>query len=206
MSFSARSYARIKGANDRLRVAVMGLNGRGMAHVSAFAAASNMQVTHLVDVDSKVLNTRGAEVAQKYGPTKLEPDYRRVLASRSVDILSVATPDHWHAKAALDAMSAGKHVYLEKPCGIAPSEGEALIAAQKSSGLVLQVGNQQRSSVETRELVSLGARRLVGRDLRRRHLVRQQQEIDRCGHRRRAATQSRLGPVARTPAAAHLSQ
>jgi predicted dehydrogenase len=162
MSFSARSYARIKGANDRLRVAVMGLNGRGMAHVSAFAAASNMQVTHLVDVDSKVLSTRGGEVAKKYGPTKLEPDYRRVLDSRSVDILSVATPDHWHAKAALEAMAAGKHVYLEKPCGIAPSEGEALIAAQKSSGLVLQVGNQQRSSVETRELVSLVREGLVG--------------------------------------------
>jgi len=133
----------------------MGLNGRGMAHVKAFAAASNLQVTHLVDVDSKVLQTRGAEVAQKFSPTKLERDYRRVLDSKSVDILTVATPDHWHAKAALDAMSAGKHVYLEKPCGIAPSEGEALIAAQQRSGRVLQVGNQQRSSVETRELVSL---------------------------------------------------
>jgi len=154
-SFSARSYAQIKGANDRLRVAVMGLNGRGMAHVKAFAAASNLQVTHLVDVDSKVLQTRGAEVAQKFSQTKLERDYRRVLDSKSVDILTVATPDHWHATAALDAMSAGKHVYLEKPCGIAPSEGEALIAAQQRSGRVLQVGNQQRSSVETRELVSL---------------------------------------------------
>ena len=162
MAFSARSYAQIKGANDRLRVAVMGLNGRGMAHVSAFAAASNMQVTHLADVDSKVLSTRGGEVAKKYGATKLERDYRRVLDSKSVDILSVATPDHWHAKAALDAMSAGKHVYLEKPCGIAPSEGEALIAAQKRSGLVLQVGNQQRSSVETRELVSLVREGLLG--------------------------------------------
>ena len=154
-SFSARSYAQIRGANDRLRIAVMGVNGRGMAHVKAFAAASNMQVTHLVDVDSKVLQTRGAEVAQKYGATKLERDYRRVLDSKSVDILSVATPDHWHAKAAVDAMSAGKHVYLEKPCGIAPSEGEALIAAQQHAGRVLQVGNQQRSSVETQELVSL---------------------------------------------------
>ena len=162
LSFSARSYAQIKGANDRLRVAVMGLNGRGMAHVSAFAGASNMQVTHLVDVDSEVLRTRGAEVAQKHGPTKLEHDYRRVLDSKSVDILSVATPDHWHAKATLDAMSAGKHVYLEKPCGIAPFEGEALIAAQKRSGLVLQVGNQQRSSVETRELVLLVRDGLLG--------------------------------------------
>jgi predicted dehydrogenase len=162
LSFSARSYARIKGANDRLRVAVMGLNGRGMAHVKAFSAASNMQVTHLIDVDSSVLRTRGAEVAQKFGKTELERDYRRVLDSRSVDILTVATPDHWHAKAALDAMAAGKHVYLEKPCGITPSEGEALIAAQKSSGRVLQVGNQQRSSVETRELVSLVREGLLG--------------------------------------------
>src|SRR4030095_6024687 len=91
LAFSARSYARIKGANDRLRVARMGLNGCGMAHVTAFTAASNMQVTHLVDVDSKVLSTRGGEVAQKYGATKLERDYRRVLDSKAVDILSVAT-------------------------------------------------------------------------------------------------------------------
>jgi predicted dehydrogenase len=162
LSFSPRSYGRIKGANDRLRVAVMGLNGRGKAHVSAFSAASNLQVTHLVDVDSNVLRDRGAEVAQKYGATKLERDYRRVLDNKSVDILTVATPDHWHAKAALDAMAAGKHVYLEKPCGIAPSEGEALIAAQQRSGQVLQVGNQQRSSVETRELVSLVRDGLLG--------------------------------------------
>ena len=79
-----------------------------------------------------------------------------------IDAVIIATPDHWHAKAALDAMSAGKHVYLEKPCGIAPSEGEALIAAQKRSGLMLQVGNQQRSSVETRELVSFVREGLLG--------------------------------------------
>src|SRR4051794_24583573 len=151
----AKSYARIKGANDRLRVAVMGVNSRGMAHVNAFAATPNTQITHLIDVDSKVLATRGAEVSQKFGAVKLEHDYRRLIESKSIDVLSIATPDHWHAKAAVDAMAAGKDVYVEKPCGIAPSEGEALTAAQKRFGRVIQMGNQQRSSVETRELVSL---------------------------------------------------
>ncbi|MEZ0472791.1 Gfo/Idh/MocA family protein [Luteimonas salinilitoris] len=153
--FSARSYARILGANDRLRVAVIGLNGRGVAHLHGFAATPNTEVTHLVDVDSAVLEKSAGELAQGQPRPQLERDYRRLLETRAIDVFSIATPDHSHAKIALDGMAAGKHVYLEKPCGIAPNEGEALVAGQKRHDRVLQMGNQQRSSRETQELVAL---------------------------------------------------
>jgi predicted dehydrogenase len=156
MAISARSYAQIKGANDRLRVAVVGVNGRGQAHMSAFTKLPNVAITHLVDVDSQVLAKRAGEFAAKGNPApKTEGDYRRLLDGKSVDIVTVATPDHWHAKLGIDAMDAGRHVYLEKPIGMAPAEGEALITAQQRTGRHLQVGNQQRSSQETRQLADL---------------------------------------------------
>ena len=156
MAISARSYAQIKGANDRLRVAVVGVNGRGQAHMSAFTKLPNVAITHLVDVDSQVLAKRAGEFAAKGNPSpKTERDYRRLLDSKDVDIVTVATPDHWHAKLGIDAMDAGRDVYLEKPIGMAPAEGEALIAGQQRTGRHLQVGNQQRSSQETRQLADL---------------------------------------------------
>lgn len=156
VAISARSYAQIKGANDRLRVAVVGVNGRGQAHMSAFAKQPNVTITHLVDVDSDVLAKRAAAFAAKGNAgVKTEGDYRRLLDRKGVDIITVATPDHWHAKLAIDAMDAGRHCYLEKPIGIAPAEGEALIAMQARTGRTLQVGNQQRSSPETQQLGAL---------------------------------------------------
>ena len=156
LAMTAKSYARIQGANDRLRVGVAGINGRGQAHMSAFAKLPNVEVTHLIDVDAAVLAKRADEFAAK-GNTRprTERDYRRLLSGRDIDIITVATPDFSHAKIGVDAMNAGKHVYLEKPIGIAPAEGEALIAAQKRTGRVLQVGNQQRSSRETRQLLDM---------------------------------------------------
>lgn len=156
VAVSARSYARIKGANDRLRVAVVGVNGRGQAHMSAFSKLPNVDVTHFCDVDSAVLAKRAGEYAAKgHATPRTEGDYRRLLDSKAVDIVTIATPDHWHAKLAIDAMNAGHHVYCEKPIGIAPAEGEAMIAVQKRTGRMLQVGNQQRSSRETRQLLAL---------------------------------------------------
>lgn len=153
---SASSYARILGANDRLNVAIVGVNGRGQAHMSAFTKQPNILVSHFVDVDSAILAKRAGEFAAKgHAAPKTERDYRKMLDRKDIDIVTVATPDHWHAKLGVDAMNAGKHVYLEKPIGIAPAEGEVLIAAQKRTGRVLQVGNQQRSSRETRQLGDL---------------------------------------------------
>jgi predicted dehydrogenase len=154
MSMSAGSYSRVLGSNDRLNVGVMGLNGRGQALVHAFNATLGMRVTHLVDVDAQVLEKRAGEFVQQGQPAaRLLRDYRPLLERRDIDVVAVATPDHWHAKASADAMDAGKHVYVEKPLTMAPAEGELLIAIQKRTGRVLQMGNQQRSSLETRQLL-----------------------------------------------------
>ncbi len=154
ISMSAASYARVRGANDRLNVAVMGLNGRGQALVHAFNATPGAQVAWLADVDAKVLAKRAGEFVKQGQPAARQVrDYRRLLDRRDVDVLAIATPDHWHAKAAADAMDAGKHVYVEKPLTLAPAEGELLTAIQKRTGRVLQMGNQQRSSPETLQLV-----------------------------------------------------
>lgn len=152
VAMSARSYGRIKGANDRVHVAVVGVNGRGQAHMSAFSKLPNVAVTYLVDCDSAVLAKRAAASAERGFPVKTERDYRRLLDRKLVDVVTVATPDFSHVKIATDAMDAGHHVYCEKPVGIAPAEGEAMIAVQKRTGRKLQIGNQQRSSPETRQL------------------------------------------------------
>lgn len=156
ITISAASYARIIGANDRLTVAIVGVNGRGQAHMSAFSKLSNVTISHFVDVDSEVLAKRVAGFVAKGNPApQTERDYRRLLDKNAVDIISIATPDHWHAKIAIDAMNAGRDVYCEKPIGIAPAEGEAMISVQQRTGRKLQVGNQQRSSPETRQLLRL---------------------------------------------------
>lgn len=156
LAMSAKSYAAIKGANDRLRVAVLGVNGRGQALMTSFSKTPNVEVSHLVDVDAQILAKRAGEYVAKGNATpRLERDYRRLLDRKNVDILAVATPDHSHAKLAIDGMKAGRHVFVEKPVGMAPAEGEAMIAVQKSTGRQLQVGNQQRSSPETLELLAL---------------------------------------------------
>lgn len=154
LAIPAASYGRIRGANDRLNVVVMGVHGRGQALVHAFNATPGAQVGWLADVDSKVLAQRAGEFVKQGQPTaRIARDYRRLLDRPDIDVLAIATPDHWHAKAAADAMDAGKHVYVEKPLTFAPAEGELLMAVQKRTGRVLQMGNQQRSSPETRQLV-----------------------------------------------------
>jgi len=102
------------------------------------------------------LAKRAGEFTAKGNPApETVHDYRRMLENKAIDVVTVATPDHWHAKLAIDAMDAGKHVYLEKPIGMVPAEGEALIAVQARTKRNLQVGNQQRSSQETRQLADL---------------------------------------------------
>ncbi|RHW19292.1 gfo/Idh/MocA family oxidoreductase [Sphingomonas gilva] len=156
LSAPAMSYARILGANDRLHVAVMGLNGRGSALMKAVAGTPNNELSRLIDVDSTVLKKRAGEAVADGGRAPaLDRDYRRALDRKDIDALVVTTPDHWHVKASIDALKAGKHVYVEKPLSLAPAEGEALIAVQQDSGRVLQMGNQQRSSRETQELVGI---------------------------------------------------
>ena len=129
------------GANDTVNVAVMGVNGRGAVLAKAFAAQTGANVTHICDVDSMVADKVAAEVVG----SKAITDFRRTLESSDVDALAIAAPDHWHAPAAILALQAGKHVYLEKPCSHNPREGEILVEAARKYGVIVQMGNQRRS-------------------------------------------------------------
>ncbi|WP_395805844.1 Gfo/Idh/MocA family protein, partial [Daejeonella sp.] len=145
-SFSAKSYARILGANERIQVAVMGVNSRGFALASNFAAQKNCEVRYINDVDKRAAEKCIANVAQIQAFTpKAQPDFRKSLEDKNLDALVIAAPDHWHAPAAILASAAGKHVYLEKPCSHNPHEGELLMAAAKKYKNVIQMGNQRRS-------------------------------------------------------------
>ncbi|GGC15784.1 dehydrogenase [Parapedobacter defluvii] len=144
--FGTRAYAGIIGANDRIRVAMMGVNSRGLALANNFSSQSNCEVVYICDVDSRAADKCAGAVEGKQGSRpKIEADIRKLLEKKDFDALVVAAPDHWHAPAAIMASQAGKHVYLEKPASHNPREGELLIATQKKYGNVIQMGNQRRS-------------------------------------------------------------
>ncbi|MDR6782620.1 putative dehydrogenase [Pedobacter africanus] len=144
--FSAKSYASILGANDKINVAMMGVNARGLALAGNFSLQPGCVVTYICDVDSRAADKCVAQVEKNQNRRpKSEPDFRKTLEYKDVDALVVAAPDHWHAPAAILASKAGKHVYLEKPCSHNPAEGELLLAAANKYKNVIQMGNQRRS-------------------------------------------------------------
>jgi len=162
---TAKSYAQILGSNERLNFAIVGTHSRGLAHLSGLKAnAATSHVSHICDVDSNVLRNYSAKAEKVLGyqPTE-EADFRRVLESRDVDAITIATPDHWHAPMAILALQAGKHVYVEKPSSHNPREGELLVQAQKRYGKLVQVGNQHRSCAHEMEMVHKIHDGLIGR-------------------------------------------
>jgi predicted dehydrogenase len=145
-AFSAKSYANIPGANDKIVVSMMGVNSRGTALAKNFARQEQCEVAYTCDVDSNAI-IKCAE-AIKDRQTRVPEgfvDFRKSLENKDIDVLVIAAPDHWHAPASLLALQAGKHVYVEKPCSHNPKEGELLVEATARYGKVVQMGNQRRS-------------------------------------------------------------
>jgi predicted dehydrogenase len=122
------------------------VNSRGLAVGKNFASQPDCEVTYVCDVDSRAADKCIAAIEKQTNKApKAQPDFRKALEDKQLDVLIVASPDHWHAPAAILACKAGKHVYLEKPCSHNPNEGELVIAAAKKYNRVLQMGNQRRS-------------------------------------------------------------
>ncbi len=145
-AFSAKSYQNILGANEKIRVACMGVNSRGLAVGKNFAHQKNCEVLHVCDVDSRAADICIDAIGKiQSNKPQATPDFRNALEDKNLDALIVTAPDHWHAPAALLACSAGKHVYLEKPCSHNPNEGEMLVKSAEKHKRVLQMGNQRRS-------------------------------------------------------------
>src|SRR6266550_1461511 len=150
--------------SEKVVVAIMGLNGRGTVLGRVFAKTPNATVAYVCDVDSKVLAKGAAAVGESQTPSpKALGDFRRALDDKAVDALVIAAPDHWHAPAAILALAAGKHVYLEKPCGHNAREGELLVDAQRKANRVVQMGTQRRSSPRAIEAVQAIRDGIIGR-------------------------------------------
>jgi len=140
----------IMGANDHIRFAVVGLNGRGSALLQCALTVPNVSITHICDVDSRTFAKAQKKLKQLGQPMAIEvTDFRKLLDNKDIDALAIATPDHWHAPMAIMGAKAGKYVYLEKPCCHNPAEGELLVQVRDKYNAIIQMGNQQRSGYAT---------------------------------------------------------
>lgn len=144
LTMNAASYARVIGANDRLRAAVIGVGGMGSGHVGAILGLQEKSNVDLVAV-ADCWKTRAEKAASRGKGTAAHQDYRAVLDSKEVDYVTVAVPEHRHAQVVLDALDAGKHVYCEKPMTHRIPEALAVVKKQKETKLALQTGVQATS-------------------------------------------------------------
>ena len=144
-------HARAQGTNSELRVAVIGLNGRGMAHVDGILKGKGARLVALCDCDSRVLARAKEAVEKKGAKVTTYDDYRKLCESREIDAVTIATPNHTHALIAITAAANGKHVYVEKPVSHNVWEGRMLAEAQAKYGVIVQHGFQRRSETSWAE-------------------------------------------------------
>jgi len=143
---------RIFGANDRVRVAVVGLHGQGWAHVEEYSQLPNVEVAALCDVDENVLNQRLGEMAKKgWKKPATFVDLRKLLEDKTIDAISIATPNHWHSLQAIWGCQAGKDVYVEKPLSHNWWEGRQLVRAAQKHNRLVQHGTNSRSGKAIQE-------------------------------------------------------
>jgi predicted dehydrogenase len=134
-----------------LRIAVIGVNGRGRDHVRSLVGRPGCVVTTVCDADSAVIGPAMSLIAKRQGkPPAYQQDIRKVIEDRSIDAVTIATPNHWHALAAIWAMENGKDVYVEKPVSHNVREGRRVVDAARRYGRVCQAGTQSRSSTGMR--------------------------------------------------------
>ena len=163
--FSPRSYNRIIGANELLRVATIGVNSRGNGMGATFAKTKDTEVGTVCDVDSRAIPKAIQSIqkaGQKLTPTS-EKDCRKVLEDKSIDAIYIATPDHWHAPLTIMGCQAGKHVYVEKPVSHNPREGELAVEAARKYNKVVQMGAQRRSAPVLKQGIEQLHKGIIGR-------------------------------------------
>ena len=164
--------AKVFGANDRINAAVLGVHGRGKSHIKSFMNQKNVLVTHLCDPDMNVLKERQKSFKETYKKeVALEQDLRKIYDNKDIDVVSIATPNHWHALAMIWACQAGKDVYVEKPGSHNIWEGRKMVEAASKYDRIVQHGVQLRSSPAVQEAVQLMRDGYIGRVYMSRGLV-----------------------------------
>ncbi|GAA4171072.1 Gfo/Idh/MocA family oxidoreductase [Sphingobacterium ginsenosidimutans] len=153
--------------SELIRVGLIGVNGMGWSNLNAILKVPGVQCTALCDVDENILSNRVEELKKRNITVKTYIDYKDLLKATDVDVVIIATPDHWHCLQMVDAVAAGKDVYVEKPIGNSIRECEVMVAAAKKYNRVVQVGQWQRSQQHFRDAMAfvhggkLGKIRLV---------------------------------------------
>src|SRR5690348_10154664 len=147
---TALSYSRIFGANERVRVGYIGLGNRGDQVHDAFLEHGDQQTAAVCDLRDDYMDF--AIRKSRATPTK-HSDYHALLDDKGVDVVVVATPDHWHALMFVDACNAGKDVYVEKPLSLTVYEGRRMVETAQRTNRVVQVGTQRRSAPVVKEAV-----------------------------------------------------
>ncbi|HXT40353.1 MAG TPA: Gfo/Idh/MocA family oxidoreductase [Candidatus Angelobacter sp.] len=154
-SLPACSWARVPGANDEIRVAVVGFGGRGKDHISELRglANKNVRIVALCDVDKRILGTQIEQFGKRNEQVAGFTDIRKLLELKDLDAISVATPNHWHSLATIWAIQAGKDVYVEKPVCHNVWEGAKMVEAARKHKKIVQAGTQSRSSQAIKEAI-----------------------------------------------------
>jgi predicted dehydrogenase len=150
-------------ANDKVRIAVLGVNGRGKDHIQGIMKQPDAEVVMLCDPDMKIAEERAGQFNQRYGKrVQIEQDLRKVFDNKDIDAVTVATPNHWHSLASIWACQAGKDVYVEKPGSHNVWEGRKLVEAAKKYNRIVQHGVQLRSSEAIQQAVALLRKGVIG--------------------------------------------
>src|SRR5216683_3249558 len=144
-----KSSGRVLGANDTIHIAVAGLNGRGQSHVEEWTRMQGVEITYLIDPDTRTYAKRLKQATGKGGKEpQVIKDVRRALEDKDLDAISIAKPNHWHALMTIWACQAGKDVYVEKPCSHNVHEGRIAVETAKKYNRIVQHGTQSRSGGE----------------------------------------------------------
>jgi len=159
-----KSSGRVLGANEVIRLGVAGINGRGKNHVSEFSRMPGVQVTYLIDPDSRTYASQLRVVQQRGNNVpRTVKDVREALQDRNLDAISIATPNHWHALMTIWAVQAGKDVYVEKPCSHNIHEGRMAVDMARRHNRIVQHGTQSRSSPEWARVAAIIASGQLGK-------------------------------------------
>jgi len=149
-----KASGRVLGANDRVRIAIAGIHGRGQTHITGFGGMKDVEIAYLVDPDSRLFASRSKIVKEQAGNTPAcVQDIRRALDDKHLDAVSIVTPNHWHSLMAIWACQAGKDVYVEKPCSHSLLEGRRLVEAARKYDRIVQHGTQRRTDPQWIQLV-----------------------------------------------------
>ena len=155
-SYSISNSPKNISANSQINIGSIGINGMGWANTLKAIKVPGVNLVAVCDVDQNAIEKKLSHksVAHLKDKIQIYTDYRKMLDQKDIDVVYIGTPDHWHALMMIDAAAAGKHIYVEKPIGNSIGECEAMVAAQKKYGTIIQVGQWQRSSTHFQEAMA----------------------------------------------------